>query len=108
MDREREEIFGDYRPPQVRGIMQMSVTVSSDVAGVRSYEEATCRRIITLEMAPCPKELASVMGSGVGSMIHANPVEISRRVRSWRTPIPTTAAEETEALAGPAEEEVTP
>lgn len=108
MDRERDEIFGDFRPPQVRGIMQMSITVSSDVAGVRSYEEVSCRRIITMEMAPCPKELASVMGSGVGSMIHANPVEISRRVRSWRAPIPTSAAEEVDALEGPQEEEVSP
>lgn len=108
MDRERDEIFGDYRPPQVRGIMQLSVTASSDVAGVRVYEEATCRRVISMEMAPCPKEIANVMGTGVGSMIHANPVEISRRIRSWHSPIPATAEEEADALVGPEAEEVSP
>ena len=102
MDREHAEIFGDYQPPQVRGIMQLSVTASSDVAGVRAYEEATCRRMVSMEMAPCPKEIANVMGTGVGSMIHANPVEISRKLRSWHAPIPSNAAEEADALAGPA------
>lgn len=106
MDRERDEIFGDYRPPQVRGIMQLSVTASSDVAGVRVYEEATCRRMISMEMAPCPKEIANVMGTGMGSMIHANPVEISRRLRSWHTPIPASGEAEAAALLGPPERPV--
>lgn len=88
--------------------MQLSVTTTCQVAGVRVYEEATSRRLISMEMAPCPKEVANVMGTGVGSMVHANPVEISRRVRSWHSPVPATPEEEAAALAGPQEEEVTP
>lgn len=82
MDLEQRELFRGWSPPQVRGIMELNVTSSADVAGVRCSRTVTSRRQFKMTMAPCPKEIAEVMGVGMGSLIHINPVELSRRVTS--------------------------
>lgn len=80
MDQEQRELFGNWSPPQVRGILDLEVTSSADVAGVRCARTVTSRRQFKMTMAPCPKEIAEVMGVGMGSLVHINPVELSRRV----------------------------
>lgn len=82
MDLEQAELFKGWRPPQVRGIMDLDVTSSVEVAGVRCSKTVTSRRQFKMTMAPCPREVAEVMGVGMGSLVHINPVELSRRVSS--------------------------
>lgn len=87
MDQEQQELFKGWSPPQVRGILDLSVTSSADVAGVRCSRTVTSRRQFKMTMAPCPKELGEVMGLGMGSLVHLNPVELSRRVEAKTTGI---------------------
>lgn len=88
MDREAEELFGDWSPPQVQGIMQLAVTATCDVSDVRVHRRVSSRRVFKMQMAPCPEALAEVMGNGFGSLVHISPLELGRTARSWREPVP--------------------
>lgn len=88
------ELFGNWSPPQARGIMEIQVTSSADVAGVRCSRTVASRRQFKMTMAPCPKEIGEVMGLGMGSLVHINPVELSRRVGASDGAGPRTAGTE--------------
>lgn len=78
------ELFGSWSPPQARGIMELSVTSTCTVAGVELSKEVRSRRLFKMTMAACPEVLAGSMGMAFGSLVHVNPVELGRAVRSTR------------------------
>jgi hypothetical protein len=82
MDQEQQELFKNWSPPQVRGILELAVTSTADVAGVNCSRTVTSRRQFKMTMAPCPEVVAELMGVGMGSLVHINPVELSRRVEN--------------------------
>ena len=85
------DLFGNWSPPEVRGFIEFKVTASSNVDQVIVNRRVTSRRQFEMTMAPCPEVLAEAMGTGMGSLIHINPIELGRRVDSWTQPAPKKA-----------------
>ncbi len=110
MDREQAELFGDWSPPQAVGIVEFAVTASSELDGTRVNKRVRCRRQFKMTMAPCPEALAEMMGSGFGSMVHLNPVELGRTVDGWREPASPRARRKAKSSLGirPGEGDRTP
>jgi len=76
------KLFGDYRPPTAKGILEFAVTADAHVAGVEVWKTVAVRHQVELSGSPFPDVLGEFMGTGLASMMHVEPIELGRRITS--------------------------
>lgn len=82
--RRENELYGDWRPPGVAGILELRATAHATVSRVRVSRRVTVRRQFDADVAPCPEELVAALGTGLASVVRVNPVELGRFVERYR------------------------
>ncbi len=83
-EQEREKLYGDWSPATAEGNLEVMVTGSTDVSGVRIYRELSVRKRFILSMSPYPVLFAEESGLGLGSIVQISPIDLSRTIRGFR------------------------
>ena len=82
---DERKLFGDYRPPTAKGILEFTAIASTEISGVPVYKAVAVRHQVQLAASPFAEVLAEVMGTGLSSMLHIEPLELGRRIWSQNT-----------------------
>lgn len=80
----QKEVLGDYRPIEMRGVVDVVVTTRVPLGRVPIRARVRTRYPFTMASSPCPDLEAARAALGFGSSVEVVPIELGRFVQVWR------------------------